>query len=129
VIDLPERPWGIELYSDNGSIIRHNTLKYGSCAWNLPCGIIDLNRKAADDAGRATVVVDNLATEITLQNGSTVAERHHNVLRRSAGSGDSIGTPQFVGGADPTSYTGHRLAAGSPGKGAASDGRDAGIAP
>ena len=67
-------------------------------------------------------MVDNIAT-------SAVGERHHNVLRRSAGSGDSIGTPLFTGGANPTAYTSYVLAAGSPpGKDAASDGDDAGIA-
>ena len=37
------------------------------------------------------------------------------------------GTPQFVGGAHPTSYAGFKLAPGSPGKGRASDGLDLGI--
>jgi hypothetical protein len=126
VIDLPERPWGIELYSDDGSIVRHNTLAYGSCDYNLPCGQIDLNRKSSDDAGRGTVVVDNVATQISLQGGSSAAVRHHNLLRRGAAPGDIVGIPVFVGGASPTSWAGFRLAPGSPGKGAASDGADIG---
>jgi hypothetical protein len=128
VVDLPgRRPWGIELYSDEGSLVAHNTLPYGSCDFNLPCGIINLSRKSQDDAGVGTVVIDNVATEVSLQSGSTAAQRHHNMLRRSAPTGNFLGTPAFVGGASPGSYAGYLLAPGSPGKGAASDGTDVGI--
>jgi hypothetical protein len=128
VVDLPgRRPWGIELYSDEGSLVAHNTLPYGSCDFNLPCGIINLSRKSQDDAGTGTVVVDNVATEVSLQSGSTAAQRHHNLLRRNAPAGNIVGVPAFAGGADPSSYAGHFLAPGSPGKGAASDGKDIGI--
>ena len=127
VIDLDGRPWGIELYSDDSSIVRHNTLGYGSCDFNLPCGMIDLSRKSQDDAGRGTVVVDNVATEVSIGNGSAAGARHHNLLRRNVRAGDLGGVPVFVGGANPTSWVGHRLAAGSPGKGRASDGADVGI--
>ncbi|WP_233582710.1 right-handed parallel beta-helix repeat-containing protein [Corallococcus sp. CA053C] len=127
VLDLRGRPWAIELYSDDGSIIRHNTLQHGVCDWNLPCGIIDITRKTADDVGRGTVIVDNVATEISVSNGSTVAERHHNLLRQDAQSGELTGVPVFMGGAAPTDRSGFRLAPGSPGKGAASDGTDLGV--
>lgn len=127
VLDLRGRPWAIELYSDNGSVVRHNTLQHGVCDWNLPCGIIDITRKTADEVGRGTVIVDNVATEISVSNGSTVAERHHNLLRRYAQGGELTGVPVFVGGAAPTDRSGFRLAAGSPGKAAASDGTDIGV--
>ncbi|WP_244237114.1 right-handed parallel beta-helix repeat-containing protein [Corallococcus llansteffanensis] len=127
VLDLRGRPWAIELYSDDGSIVRHNTLQHGACDWNLPCGIIDITRKTADDVGRGTVIVDNVATEISVNNGSTVAERHHNLLRQYAQSGELTGVPVFMGGAAPTDWSGFRLAPGSPGKSAASDGTDIGI--
>jgi hypothetical protein len=39
---------------------------------------------------------------------------------------DFTGKPVFVGGANPTTYAGYALAAGSPGKGQASDGGDVG---
>lgn len=127
VIDLRGRPWGIELYSDDSSLVRHNTLRSGACDFNLPCGIISLNRKSADDAGRGTVVRDNIATQIDVENGSTLAAHDHNLLRTANGSGDVIGTPVFTGGAAPTSYAGFRLATGSPGRAAASDGTNIGI--
>jgi hypothetical protein len=127
VIDLPVRPWGIEVYSDKNSIVRHNTLKHGSCTYNLPCGLIDLNRKSTDPAGVGTQVYDNIATEIDLSAGSTASRRDHNLVRSGAGSGDTVGTPVFASGATPPSYSGYALAAGSPGKGGASDGTDTGI--
>jgi hypothetical protein len=130
VIDLTtsnKRPWAIEIYSDNSSIVRHNTLRYGACAYNLPCGQLDIGRKDQDDAGFGTVVTDNVATQINSVNGSVLAERHHNLVRQGAGPGDLTGIPAFTGGAGPTTYDGYHLSAGSPGKNAASDGTDAGI--
>jgi hypothetical protein len=129
VVDIP-RTWGIELYSDKGSIVRHNTVVYraiGCYSGNTPCGFIDINRKSADPAGTGTTVVDNVTTGVTLQNGSTVATRNHNMVRQSVGSGDFAGTPVFAGGAKPTSWVGFRLTAGSPGHGRASDGADVGV--
>ena len=61
VVDVP-RPWGIELYSDVNSIVRHNTVVYhpsSQCYFNTPCGRIDINRKSADPAGTGTQVYDN----------------------------------------------------------------------
>jgi hypothetical protein len=120
IVDTGGRPWAIELYSDDSSVVRHNTLLYrSSCAYNLPCGILSLTRKTQDDPGFGTIVVDNIATSIDVNMGSTYAERHHNLLRSGAQSGDITGTPTFTGGTTPTTITGFVLAAGSPGKGAA----------
>ena len=44
-----------------------------------------------------------------------------------SGTSNITGTPIFAGGTNPTTYAGYRLAPGSPGKGAASDGTDIGI--
>jgi hypothetical protein len=129
VVDIP-RTWGIELYSDKGSIVRHNTVVYrpiGCYSGNTPCGFIDINRKSADPAGTGTVVQDNVTTGVTTQNGSAIATRNHNMVRQSVGSGDFTGTPAFVGGAKPTSWLGFRLTAGSPGHAKASDGVDVGV--
>ncbi|RKQ94110.1 hypothetical protein C8N24_3987, partial [Solirubrobacter pauli] len=115
---------------DNGSTIRHNTVVYAaSCIYNSPCGQIDINRKTTMPAGTGTVVVDNIATEILLQSGSTVAQRRNNLLRRNATSSERTGVPIYAGGADPSSYEGFLLTALSPGKLFASDGTDAGISP
>ena len=128
VIDVTGRPWGIELYSDTGSVVRHNTVvHHAGCPFNLPCGLIDINRKSQDPAGSGTVVTDNVATGIVVNNGSTVARRSGNLLRQGAAAGDLLGVPLFVGGTAPTVYAGYRLAVGSPGALTASDGLDAGI--
>lgn len=131
VVDVTGRNWAIELYSDDGSIVRHNTLVYhpaSPCQYNLACGILHLSRKVdQDDVGRNTQVYDNIATLVAIENGSTASRRDHNMVRQSAGSGDFTGTPVFVGGANPSNYAGYRLAAGSPGKAKASDGKDVGI--
>jgi hypothetical protein len=125
VVDLSMagmRPWGIELQQDVGSVVRHNTLVYGAnCDFNLPCGLIAIRAQSS-----GTTVVDNVATRVDVLDGSSVS-RGHNLLRQSASGGDLLGTPVFAGGAHPTGFDGYRLSPGSPGKGAASDGGDAGI--
>jgi hypothetical protein len=118
VIDT-KRPWGIELYSDEGSIVRHNTVRWYSdsqCVFTgQECGWIDITRKSADPPGTGTQVYDNVAV-VGVRNGSTVARNDHNV------------DPEKVTFVGPlTSYAGFRLVAGSLGDGAASDGSDVGI--
>lgn len=118
VVTTDSRPEGIELYSDNGSIIQHNTVK----------GSIYLDHKPANPAGTGTVIKDNIATAIVKVGGSSTAEQTNNLLSVSSGeAGDVTGTPTYVGGSNPTSYTGFALANGSIGQDAASDGEDIGI--
>ena len=119
VVDLSQpgakRPWSIELYSDNGSTVTHNTLQYGSCDYNLRCGLILLDTKRGDATGKGTVVTSNVATDISLQNGSRLVKHSGNLLRTPS-AGDLHGVPVFVGGPNPTSYRGFRLARTSPGR-------------
>ena len=65
-------------------------------------------------------MVDNIANSITASNGSTYAERHHNLVRSGAQSGDIPGAPTYTGGSTPTTVAGFQLAPSSLGKGAAS---------
>jgi hypothetical protein len=130
VIDLSSRPWGLELYADTDSVIRHNTLVYrANCAYSLPCGTIVMDHKSVDPAGRGTIVVDNIATSISANNGSTYAERHNNLVRSGAVTGDISGSPNYIGGVIPTTWAGFQLASGSLGKSAASvpSGSDIGV--
>jgi hypothetical protein len=129
VVEVANGRWGIELYADDGSVIRHNTLVHGTGCMYAACGFIMLDRKSTDPAGTGTVVVDNIATDITQNNGSAAAVRHHNLVRSSPGAGDLGGSPVFAGGPAPTTYAGFALAPGSPGKGGGSDGQDIGITP
>jgi hypothetical protein len=128
VVNMNRRPWGIEIYSDDTSLIEHNTVvgDPAPCNFSQPCGQIDINAKTTNDVGFGTIVLNNIATRINT-NRATLGERHDNMLLQSLVVGDFIGIPQYVGGADPTTYDGYCLAPGSPGKGAASDGLDVGI--
>ena len=121
------RPWQIEWYSDTNSIIRHNTLLYGTnCAFKMLCGQIYLGHKLADPAGKGTIVVDNIATLIALNDGSTAARIDHNLVRKGARAGDISGWPIFVGGANPSTWNGFELAPTSLGVNSASDGSNLG---
>lgn len=123
--DGERRPCQIELYSDDGSIVRHNTVVHRGDAYGHIC----LDRKPADDAGFGTVVVDNIANSISIDNGSAVGLRSRNLLRTGASGSDIVGVPVFVGGTNPATREGFELAAGSPGKAAASSpaGSDIGV--
>jgi hypothetical protein len=113
------RPWGIELYSDEGSIVRHNTLRWypdSQCVFTgMECGQIHITRKTADPPGADTPVYDNVAL-VSIGSGSTVARNDHNV------------NPSLVTYVGPlNTYDGFHLAPGSVGKGMASDRLDVGI--
>ena len=116
VVDIP-RDWGIELYSDKDSIVRHNTV-----VWHPPTysefhngtGLIDIDRKPGDPAGTGTQVDYNIAT-VQFANGSTGTQQG-NVSGEGA---------KYVG--PPTSWAGFRLAQDSGvGLKAAPDGANAG---
>jgi hypothetical protein len=126
IIDTQGRPWGIEWYADHNSIIRHNTVLYrASCDFNLTCGTIDINTKGASGSG--TQVYDNIATTVRIASGVSVARQDHNLLRSGAKSGDTTGSPTYVGGSLPTTIAGFELASGSLGNNGASDGTDIGM--
>ena len=118
----------IDLHSDNGSTIIHNTFAFGGClpARNktTPCGNVDL----ADDAGHGTVIRDNVMTGFSITGNPSYSE-DHNLCHDTGcgGPGDRTGTPTFVGGAAPTTFAGFALASGSAGVGAASNGTNIGI--
>lgn len=128
-------PYAITLWSDDGSIIRHNTMVPGSCWFHLPCGIVTLGQKDscryADecDTGRGTVIENNIIADIGIGEGKADYTSQSNLIQAGGAKGARglVGRPVFVGGAHPTTYAGYRLAPGSPGRGAASDGGDLGI--
>ena len=118
----------ITLFSDDSSIVRHNTFADGACAFNIRCGVLRLGNKESDDPGRGTIVQDNILAEINTEDATTLGERSHNLISNDSPSGQAEirGKPTYVGGASPTSYGDYRLASGSAGKGKASDGLDIG---
>jgi hypothetical protein len=122
------RPWGIESYAGANVTIRHNTVVYQSQCdpgyGSTSCGNINFGSKGPSVSG--IQVYDNIATSIGADPGQTITRQDHNLLRTGAKSGDISGAPVYVGGSFPTTWAGFQLAAGSPGKGAASDGLDIG---
>jgi hypothetical protein len=127
-------------YSDDRSIIRHNTFVKDDCNFNLPCGIINLGHKPGDDPGRGTVIEDNILTWIgTSGNGEgggpSSFSSNHNLFRaqKPIGQGDVRGAPKYAGPSISSNagrlkaFAAYRLARGSRGSGNASDGKDRGI--
>lgn len=120
--------FGMYLRADQSSVVRHNTFVFtGSCLGGTLCGLIRIDGK--DAGGSGTVIENNIfgAVENTGGQASKFTARNNLTRQRVAGTANITGTPQFTGGAKPTSYEGYRLAPGSPGKSAASDGSDIGI--
>jgi Right handed beta helix region len=120
VVDVP-RDWGIELYSDDSSIVRHNTVVYHQKTYSefgTGTGKIDIDRKSADPAGSGTHVYDNVAS-VSFVNGSTGTADHNT----------DPSTVSYAGGAPTSSsvFGDLFLTATSPGHLAASDGLDTGI--
>jgi hypothetical protein len=124
VIDLVNGRWGIELYADNGSIVSHNTLVYGSGCEYAACGWIILDRKSSSPTGKNTTVTDNIATAVSLNNGSTATKNTNNMVRQSASGGNFTGTPTYT---KPGTYAGYHLTTTSPGTAKATDRINVGI--
>ncbi len=118
----------ITLFSDNSSIVRHNTFADGDCAFNIRCGVLRLGNKDSDDPGHGTIVKDNILGEISTEGATTVGERSNNLLANDSpsGPGEIRGRPTYVAGVSPRSRPGFRLAGGSLGVRRASDGLNIG---
>jgi hypothetical protein len=118
----------ITLFSDDSSIVRHNTFADGACAFNIRCGVLRLANKDSDDPGRGTVVEDNILSEINTEGATTLGRRSHNLLANDSpsGAGEIRGKPRYVGGASPGNWLGYRLKPGSLGIRKATDGSNIG---
>jgi Right handed beta helix region len=116
--------YGITLYSDNGSIIRHNTFERGVGGFSVPSGTLNLGYKAGQAAGSGSIIENNTIAAVRTA-GSAFTARNNLTQSTVPGTGNIVGTPVFIGPLN--TYAGYRLAAGSPGKGAATDGTDIGI--
>jgi hypothetical protein len=130
VFDTGGYPYAIMLGGDDGSVIRHNTMAdLGGCAYELPCGTLLIAEGHDLRPSRGTVVQDNILGALSVAGHSTLRSSNHNLV--AAGGGglrDRAGRPRFTGGPHPTSRSGFRLAGGSPGRRAASDRTDVGVA-
>ena len=115
-------------YSDDGSIIRHNTFVDGTCDFGKRCGIINLGAKPGARMGHGTIIRDNVLGGIGYpgRDPDRIFSAEHNLSRDPIpGAHNIIGLPTYVG--PPRRHSGYRLAAGSLGEDAASDGTDSGI--
>jgi hypothetical protein len=108
--------YAITLYSDDGTVIRHNTMQPGTGDFNTPSGTLSLGSKPGDPVSHGTVIRDNVMAVIGGGNGTYTADHNRNTVQSK---------PVFAGPLNTSA--GFRLAAGSPGRGAASDGLDVGI--
>ena len=119
------RPCQIELYADNGSIVRHNTLIYRDASYP---GYVCLDKKSGASNGINTVVEGNIIPGgLQQNNGSTASVYRYNMMRSGASGTNFNGSAVFVGGGFPTTYAGFELLATSPGNNASYDGLDVGI--
>jgi len=105
--------YGITLYSDNATIIRHNTWQPGTCDFSIPCGTLSLGNKSGQPASRGTIIRDNIIAGIGGGSGTYTAD--HNLTSN----------PTFVG--PLSTWSGYRLTGTSAGHNGASDGTDIGI--
>ena len=125
------RAASIEAYSDDGSIIRNNTvIDRGLNLLDDPTGGIELNHKPADTAGINTQVYNNIMVYLALNNGSTASVNTKNLMPYNSGT-NIEGVPTFKGtcGGSKTlgqDWSGCALATGSAGKNGGSDGKDVG---
>jgi hypothetical protein len=130
VFKVTGSPYAMQLGSDNGSVIRHNTFwGGGTCGFGMRCGILLLGNKSGDPVSTGTRITDNILTDVGGGSGSptqNLTEDYNLVAHSGAGAHDIHRAPTYVGGMRPTTRAGFALAPGSPGKGAADHGTDMG---
>lgn len=119
-----EQLFGMDLGNDSASKVIHNTIVMA----NSRTGIDMTSKNTPGSSGET--IRDNVIPSIEFTGGgcnctATPAAYDHNLIP-GASSPNIAGAPTFVGGSSPTTYAGFALASGSAGKGAASDGLDAG---
>ena len=129
VITTNGYPWGIVLGTDDGSVVRNNTLPDGACNWDLRCGTLRIDGGNQKQASRGTVVEANVLGRLAVDGASKLASDKQNLIASGPGAAppNLAGKPTFTGGAKPASWTGFRLAPGSAGT-AAAGGADIGAA-
>jgi hypothetical protein len=117
----------IQLGSQHGSQFVHNTVRKVDV-------FMDRKNDSTDNSANG-LLRDNVLVNGTINTPSskcsncTVSHNLFSSASQAAGTNVVAGVPVFAGGANPTSWAGFALAAGSKGKGDASDGTDRGVNP
>jgi len=131
VIGLTDNPTAITLYSDNSSVVRHNTFSDVGCTNDVNCGVLAVGNKDGDPPGQNTTVMDNIVGDVSASEGTATFAYlgfNFNMIGYGellAGSSNFAGSPTFAGGTLAT-VNDFALAPASPGTSAASDGKDVG---
>ena len=120
--------------ADQSSLIDHNTFitPASGCLANpqSECAAVGTGAKTGS-SGSGTIYRNNIMAGIDNGDGGVNASytEDHNLCLSGCGggTGDIIGAPALVGGAQPTTWAGFGLKAGSLGIGAASDGTNNGV--
>ena len=127
VFDSPNSTNAVQMGSFKNATFAHNTVIGTAVA---------VGSKGGESASSDFVLRDNVLTSgarlrTTDGSGCDNCTIDHNLFSSGGASGSNaiVAKPSFQGGASPTTYSGWQLAAGSPGKGSASDGKDRGIDP
>ena len=127
----------ISLYADSGSVVNHNTQQSGGadpsgCATGANiqrCSssqLFDNGNKSGDPAPSNETYTNNVSgSGPGAESGSLTTDTRN--MWSGASSPNISGSPAFVGGAQPTTWAGFELTAGSAGHHGASDGLDVGI--
>lgn len=98
VIRTDGSPSAITLGSDDGSIVRRNTLPGGRCWYQQTCGILVVGSGNSGVPSRNTVVEDNLLGGLTVSGGSRLGAKRGNLVGRAArGSHHGVGAPSGAG--------------------------------
>jgi Bacterial TSP3 repeat len=115
----------IQFGSATSPVFRHNTVRDVRVSFDSKTGSPATTNLVAKD----NILIGNSSFKTTNGNGCSACSISSNLFDDSGsatGSGNVIGTPTFTGGANPSAYSGYKLASGSVGKNAASDGNDMG---
>jgi hypothetical protein len=127
----------VTLYSDRGSVVSHNTQQTGgadpSACTNDPgtqactsSTLFENGHKPGDPATSAETYTNNISPGApNVESGSLSTETHN--MWAGASSPNINGTPSFVGGTRPSTWSGFELTPGSAGHAGASNGLDVGI--
>jgi hypothetical protein len=114
----------ISMYGDDPA----STVEFNTIAGPDPNAISCPSRSG--DPPSLTIIRNNIADEIALVSDvvtCTPTQNTNNLLVTGGTSPNISGSPTFVGGASPRTWTGYALASGSAGENAATDGTDVGI--
>jgi hypothetical protein len=99
VIRTDGYPFAITLGSDDGSIVRRNTLPGGRCWYHQSCGILIVGSGNSGVPSHDTVVEGNLLGGLSVSGGSRLRAQRGNLVGRAARGSrhHGVGAPAGVG--------------------------------